>query len=169
MAHGAAKTKEPVREGLIAMLGPFFDTHVVCTMTALVLFVSGVVPLTGGLDISEDIAVVTTANAFDADLPGFGGYLLAAIVVLFSVSTMMSYSYYSVKCANYLLGPKIGGYYVYVYVLSLIPAAVWSQATVINMLDTSFALMSIPTLTGALILSPKVYAATKDYFRRMKL
>jgi AGCS family alanine or glycine:cation symporter len=104
MAHGAAKTKEPVREGLIAMLGPFFDTHVVCTMTALVLFVSGVVPLTGGLDISEDIAVVTTANAFDADLPGFGGYLLAAIVVLFSVSTMMSYSYYSVKCANYLLG-----------------------------------------------------------------
>ncbi|MFH2055025.1 MAG: sodium:alanine symporter family protein [bacterium] len=169
MAHGAAKTKEPVREGLIAMLGPFFDTHIICTMTALVLFVSGVVPLTGGLDISEEVAVVTTANAFDAALPGIGGYLLAAIVVLFSVSTMMSYSYYSVKCAKYLAGSRFGGYYVYVYVLSLIPAALWSQDTIINMLDTSFALMSIPTLTGALLLSPKVYRATKDYFHRMNL
>lgn len=170
MAHGAAKTKEPVREGLIAMLGPFFDTHIICTMTALVLFVSGVVPLTGGLDMSDtEVAVVTTANAFDAALPAFGGYLLAMIVVLFSISTMMSYSYYSVKCARYLAGPKFGSYYVYVYVLSLIPAAVWSQSTVINMLDTSFALMSIPTLTGALLLSPKVYRATKDYFQRMKL
>ena len=169
MAHGAAKTKEPVREGLIAMLGPFFDTHIICTMTALVLFVSGVVPMSGGLEISEEVAVVTTANAFDAALPGIGGYLLATIVVLFSISTMMSYSYYSVKCASYLAGSKFGSYYVYVYVLSLIPAALWSQDTIINMLDTSFALMSIPTLTGALLLSPKVYRATKDYFHRMGL
>jgi AGCS family alanine or glycine:cation symporter len=84
MAHGAAKTKEPVREGLIAMIGPFLDTHIICTMTALVLFVTGVAPLTGGLDVSEEVAVVMTAQAFESAMPVIGGYLLAAIVVLFA-------------------------------------------------------------------------------------
>jgi AGCS family alanine or glycine:cation symporter len=151
------------------MLGPFLDTHIICTLTALTLFVTGVAPMTGGLDVPEETAVLMTADAFDTAFPGFGAFIIAAVVVLFAVSTMMSYSYYSVKCAIYLFGSRVGNYYVYVYVLSLIPAAIWSQATVINMLDTSFALMSIPTLIGALLLSPRVYRATRDYFRRMRL
>jgi AGCS family alanine or glycine:cation symporter len=87
---------------------------------------------------------------------------------MFSISTMISYSYYSLKCSRYLFGYKFGSYYVYVYILSLPVAAVWSQEIVINLLDTSFALMAIPTLIGALLLSPSVIRESKDYFARMK-
>lgn len=160
MAHGAAKTKEPVREGLIAMLGPFFDTNIVCTMTALVILSSGVP--------AADDGVVMTVNAFEKAMPGIGRYILNLVIILFSISTMISYSYYSLKCSRYLFGYKFGSKYIYVYILSLILAAIWTQEMVINILDTSFALMSIPTLISTLLLSPKVIKAAKDYFKRMK-
>ncbi|MBD3258598.1 amino acid carrier protein [candidate division GN15 bacterium] len=160
MAHGAAKTKEPVREGMIAMLGPFLDTNIVCTLTALVLISTGV-------DAAED-GVVMTANAFEAGLGVFGRYMLTTIIVLFSISTMISYSYYSLKCARYLFGTTVGNMYVYPYLLSL-PLAAWlGQDTVVNIIDTCFAFMAIPTLIGALLLSPKVVAALRDYRRRMQ-
>ncbi len=161
MAHGAAKTKEPIREGLIAMLGPFLDTNIVCTLTALVIIVTGV--------SAQEDGVLMTVNAFDQALPGIGRILLTVAIVLFSVSTMISYSYYSIKCAKYLFGKRIGGWYVYVYLASLPLAAVWSQNTVLNIIDTMFAFMAIPTLVGALLLSRKVVAALKDYFARMNL
>jgi AGCS family alanine or glycine:cation symporter len=160
MAHGAAKTKEPVREGLIAMLGPFLDTNIVCTMTALVI-------LSTGVPAAED-GVVMTVTAFEKAIPGMGRYILTLVIFLFSVSTMISYSYYSLKCSRYLFGYKFGSYYVYVYIISLFFAAVWSQDTVINILDTSFALMAVPTMIGSLLLSPRVVKATVDYFRRMR-
>ncbi|MFH1700629.1 MAG: sodium:alanine symporter family protein [Candidatus Zixiibacteriota bacterium] len=159
MAHGAAKTKEPVREGLIAMLGPFLDTNIVCTLTALVILSSGV-PVT-------DDGVVMTVNAFEKAMPNFGRYVMTVVIILFSISTMISYSYYSLKCSRYLFGYKFGNYYVYVYIFSLFFAAIWAQDTVINMLDTAFAMMAIPTLIGTLLLSPAVVRATKDYFKRM--
>jgi len=161
MAHGAAKTKEPVREGLIAMLGPFLDTNVVCTMTALVILSMGV--------SAADDGVVMTVNAFDKGMPGIGRFVLTLIIVLFSVSTMISYSYYSLKCSRYLFGYSFGSYYIYVYILSLVLAAVWTQDMVINILDTFFAMMAIPTLISTLLLSPKVVQVTRDYFRRMRL
>lgn len=161
MAHGAAKTKEPVREGLIAMLGPFLDTNLVCTMTALVILSTGV-PAT-------DDGVVMTVNAFAKAMPGIGRYVLTLIIVMFSISTMISYSYYSLKCSRYLFGFNFGSYYIYVYILSLIFAAVWTQDMVINILDTFFAMMAIPTLVSTLILSPKVVKVTRDYFKRMRL
>lgn len=163
MAHGAAKTKEPVREGLIAMLGPFIDTNIVCTLTALVILSTGVIPG------PNDSGVVTTVAAFEVGMPGVGLYLMTLVIVLFSISTMLSYSYYSLKCARYLLGYKIGGYYIYVYIVTIYFAAVWSQDIVLNMLDTFFAMMAIPTLIATLLLAPKVMAATKDYFKRMGL
>ena len=161
MAHGAAKTKEPVREGLIAMLGPFLDTNLVCTMTALVILSTGVA--------ASDDGVVITVSAFESGMPGMGRYIMTLVIFMFSISTMISYSYYSLKCSRYLFGDKIGSQYVYIYIISLPFAAVWTQDLVINMLDTSFALMSIPTLIGAILLSPKVISATKDYFRRMNI
>ena len=82
---------------------------------------------------------------------------------------MISYSYYSLKCSRYLFGFKFGSKYVYVYILSLLFAAVWAQDVVINILDTAFAMMAIPTLVSTLLLSPKVVRATKDYYHRMKL
>lgn len=158
MAHGAAKTSEPVREGLIAMLGPFFDTHIICTMTALVILATGVG--------AEEDGVVMTVNAFGQAIPGLGRSIMHLVILMFSISTMISYSYYSLKCSRYLFGRRFGSMYVYVYIVSLTFAAVWSQDTVINILDTSFALMAIPTLIGTLLLSPRVIRATRDYLAR---
>lgn len=160
MAHGAAKTDEPVREGLIAMLGPFLDTNIVCTMTALVI-------LSTGVPAAED-GVVMTVNAFEHAIPGLGRYILTLVIILFSVSTMISYSYYSLKCSRYLFGYNFGSKYVYVYIVSLFFGAIWSQDIVLNMLDTMFATMAIPTLIGSLLLSPAVVRETRDYFRRMR-
>lgn len=161
LAHGAAKTREPVREGLVAMIGPFVDTHVICTLTALVILISGV--------SSEGGGIVMTANAFEQAMPGIGKIVLTVVIIMFAVSTMISLSYYSVKCAQYLLGKRLGSYYVYVYLLSLPVAAVWSQAVVLDIADTAFALMAIPTLTSTLALSPKVLVALKDYLQRMRV
>lgn len=161
MAHGAAKTDEPVREGLIAMLGPFLDTNIVCTMTALVI-------LSTGVPAAQD-GVVMTVNAFEHAMPGLGRYIMTLVIILFSVSTMISYSYYSLKCSRYLFGYKFGSRYVYVYIASMFFGAIWSQDIVLNLLDTMFATMAIPTLIGALLLSPKVVKATKEYFGRMGL
>jgi len=112
---------------------------------------------------------VMTVNAFETGIPGIGKIVLTLIIIMFSISTMISYSYYSLKCSRYLFGYKFGSYYVYIYILSLPVAAVWCQDTVINLLDTMCAMMAIPKLTGALLLSPKVVAATKDYFKRMNI
>jgi AGCS family alanine or glycine:cation symporter len=132
MAHGTAKTKEPVREGLVAMLGPFIDTHIVCTCTALVILSSGV--------YTGDSGVVMTAMSFNQSLPGFGDMIVYLVFTLFAVSTMITYSYYSLKCARYLFGKNIGNKYIFIY-LAIIPmSAVWTQATVINIIDTMFAL-----------------------------
>lgn len=157
LAHGAAKTREPVREGLVAMLGPFIDTNIVCTLTALVILSSGVG--------SGDSGVTLTVQAFEAAMPAVGGFLLTLVILLFAFSTLVSYSYYSQKCAKYLLGEAVGERYIYVYLASLPVAAVFAQDTIVNILDTAFALMAIPTLTGTLLLSPRVMAATRRYFQ----
>jgi AGCS family alanine or glycine:cation symporter len=159
MAHGAARTDEPVREGLVAMLGPFIDTNIVCTLTALVILTSGV---TG-----TDDGVLLTAAAFEAGMPG-GRVVLTLVILLFSLSTLISYSYYATKCAKYVLGEGLGRRYLYVYLGTVFLGALWSQDMVVNMLDTAFAMMAIPTLTSTLALSPRVVAATRDYFARME-
>ncbi len=159
MAHGAAKTKEPVREGLVAMMGPFIDTNIVCTLTALVILSTGVG--------TESDGVVMTANAFATAMPGFGKPILILVVSLFAISTMISYSYYGLKCAKYLFGNKIGQYYIYPYLLTLPIAAYLTENTVINIIDTCFAFMAVPTLISTLLLSRKVIEALRDYFRRM--
>ena len=161
MAHGAARTREPVREGLIAMLGPLLDTNIVCTLTGLVILTSGV-PYTNS-------GVVMTADAFQEAMGGLGRIILTLVIILFAVTTMISYSYYSLKCAKYLFGEKLGSKYVFVYLASLPVAALLGEQTVLDIIDTCFALMAIPTLTGALLLSGKVLTATKDYFSRMGL
>lgn len=161
MAHGAARTDEPVREGLVAMIGPFIDTHVICTLTALVILTSGV--------SSEGGGVVMTVKAFAAAMPVLGPVLLTVVIVLFAVSTMITYSYYSVKCARYLFGRQRGGYMVWVYLLLIPVAALLAQSTAVNIIDTGFALMAIPTLSASLALSGRVRVALDDYFDRMGL
>lgn len=161
MAHGAAKTTEPVREGMVAMIGPFIDTHIICTLTALVILISGVTSDSGG--------VTMTAAAFEQAMPGIGEIILTVIVVLFALSSMISLSYYGLKCARYLFGKHRGGYYIYFYLLSILLAAIWSQAVVLDIVDSAYGLMAIPTVLSTLALSPRVMAALKDYMARMNL
>lgn len=158
LAHGAARTNEPVREGLVAMLGPFIDTLVICTMTALVILTSGVTSGTGG--------VVMTAAAFDSSMPGFGAVVLLVIFALFALSTMVSYAYYSQKCARYIFGKRNSGKFLYLYLALLPCGAVWKSETTINIIDTAFAFMVVPNLFAVVLLAPKVLAASRDYFQR---
>ncbi|MAL18016.1 MAG: sodium/alanine symporter [Balneola sp.] len=162
LAHGASKTKEPVREGLVAMMEPAIDTLLVCTMTALAILVTGVWQST------EANGVTLTLNAFNEALPAFGTYLLIISVLTFSVSSMLSYSYYGTKCLGFLLGAERQNLYNYFYVFSIIFGAVASLDAVINLIDGMFALMAIPTMISALLLSPKVREASKEYFTKLK-
>jgi AGCS family alanine or glycine:cation symporter len=162
LAHGAAKTKEPVREGLVAMLGPAIDTLVVCTMTALAILVTGV------WETSEANGVTLTLNAFNEALPGWGTWLLLLSVMAFSVSSMLAYSYYGTKCLSYLIGAKHARIYNYFYVGTIILGAVVSIDVVVNLIDGTFATMAIPTMISALLLAPKVMDATTDYVKRLK-
>ena len=161
MAHGAAKTREPVREGLVAMVGPFIDTLVICSMTAFVILASGDWRTGGDVE-----GVALTAKAFESAIGELGKYLVTAAVVLFAISTMFGYAYYGRKCFAYLFGARRGRYYEYVYVGTLLVGAVWSLGTVVNMLDTAFALMALPNMIATLLLAPRVLQATRDYFNR---
>ena len=157
MAHGAAKTTEPIREGLVAMLGPFIDTIIVCSITAVVILTSGV--------YMEDLnGVSMTASAFDKELGIFGQIFLIIAVLTFSLSTMFGYSYYGRKCISHLLGTKWKYYYNWFYVLMIIVASIASLDIAINFVDSAFALMVIPTMIGTLLLSPRVMAEAKRYF-----
>ena len=112
--------------------------------------------------------VVMTADAFEQTMPFLGSVVLLITFSLFAVSTMISYSYYSVKCARYLLGKRIGGRYVYIYLLLIPVAASWNQATAVNIIDTAFALMVIPTLTATTLLAPKVAEEMRRYFKELE-
>jgi len=162
MVHGNSKNEEPVREGLIAMLGPFIDTIVVCTLTALVIM------LTDVWQTTEKDGVLLTLTAFQTALPGMGKYLLMAAVLVFALSTMFTYSYYGHKCFNYLFGAEKANYYNYFYLGTIVAGAVTSLGVVMSFVDAMYAIMAFPTMISTIYLAPKVRAATKDYFERMK-
>lgn len=160
LAHGAANTKEPIREGLVAMLGPFIDTIVICTLTALSILVTGV------WKTSASNGVSLTAEAFEDAIPGYGKYILLICLLVFSVSSLFSYSYYGSKCTSYLFGTSKKSYYQYAYLGSIILGATTSLSAMLNLIDSFFAMMAFPTMFAALMLSPKVKAAMKTYFNR---
>ena len=162
MAHGAAKTDEPVREGLVAMLGPFIDTIVVCTLTALAILVTGVWE-TSGTD-----GVTLTANAFAQSIPGVGQYVLLVCIAIFSISSLLSYSYYGSKCAMFLFGPIGRKGYILFYLSSILAGATLSLDTIINVIDGTFAVMAIPTMLATILLSKKVVEASKIYFLALR-
>ncbi|MGF1557417.1 alanine/glycine:cation symporter family protein [Paucihalobacter sp.] len=159
MAHGAAKTNEPIREGLVAMLGPFIDTIIVCTLTALAILVTDV------WQTSDANGVSLTANAFTSAMPGIGKYILLVCILVFSVSSLFSYAYYGSKCMSFLFGAENKHYYNYIYIISIAVGATTSLAMMINLIDSFFALMAIPTMIVTIILSPKVLKAAKHYFK----
>lgn len=162
MAHGAAKTDEPIREGLVAMLGPAIDTLIVCTLTALAILVTGV------WETTSNNGVTLTASAFNEAFPQAGSYLLMICVFIFSISSLFSYSYYGTKCMSFIFGAHNKHYYNYFYILSIILAATTSFEMMINFIDGAFALMAFPTMIATIILAPKVVKEIKIYFNKDK-
>ena len=160
MAHGAAKTTEPVREGLVAMLGPLIDTIIVCSITAFVILLSGV--------YKQDLnGVSMTVVAFENELGILGKILIMIAVITFSLSTMFGYSYYGRKCTSYIFGTKWKNSYNVFYVLMIIVASTISIDIAINFMDSAFALMVIPTMVGTLLLAPKVLIESEKYFEKI--
>ncbi len=158
MAHGAARTAEPVREGLVAMLGPVIDTLIVCTCTALVILISGVWQ-------STDVNGVTmTAQAFNLLFPVGGAWLLAILVAVLSMSTVFTFWYYGSKCLGFLIGAEYQKYYVWLYAVLVVLGAVASLKVIVSVVDSMYALMAIPTMISALLLAPKVNQAARQYF-----
>jgi AGCS family alanine or glycine:cation symporter len=162
MAHGAAKTNEPVREGLVAMLGPVVDTIIVCTMTALALIMTGVWE-TGQAD-----GITLTAEAFETSLPGIGAYMLTICVIVFAVSTMLSFPYYGTKCFSFIFGARHSYLYKWFYILTIPLGATATLGTVVGIFDGAYALMAFPTMLSAILLSPSVIRASKKYFKQLK-
>ncbi|MGB5189013.1 alanine/glycine:cation symporter family protein [Robiginitalea sp.] len=162
MYHGQSKTKEPIQEGLVSMLGPFIDTIVVCTLTAIVILLSGAY-----LE-AESNGILMTLIAFKKSLFGYGDVLLMVVVSAFALSTLFTYSYYGVKCLSFLTNPRIGKYFNYYYVATITFAAVASVDLVINLIDLAYALMCIPNMLAVLYLAPRVNREMKRYFAQLK-
>ena len=163
MAHGAAKTNEPIREGLVAMLGPMVDTLIICTMTALVIVMTGVWSDTGLNGIS------LTAEAFNQGIPGIGPYILILCVTVFALTTLFAFPYYGAKCFGFVFGARYSIVYSIAYVIAISIGAVGTLPVVISIFDSAYALMAFPTMTATILLAPRVVRETRKYFKNYKL
>jgi len=158
MAHGASDTDEPIREGLVASIGPVIDTLLVCTCTAIAILATGA--LNSGLT-----GVSLTAQAFEISFPGVGGLMVVLIVFFLSTSTVLAFSYYGKKCAEFIGGKKLQNAYGWFYLLLIIFGAVTSLSIVINLIDIMYAIMAIPTMISTLLLANKVKDEANRYLR----
>lgn len=159
LMHGASRNETPVREGLIAMLGPSIDSGLVCTLTALAIL------LCGDVDVQGVQGLQVAVGAFSRGIPG-GEYLLMLIVACFALSSMFSYSFYGSTCASYLFGSRSARWYKLFFVLSMIVFAMIPLEAAVGVCDLFYALMAFATMTTVLYLSPKVREATRQYFKK---
>ena len=158
IAHAAARTDSPVRQGTIAMLGTFIDTIVVCTMTGLVIVMSGL--WSGDLN-----GAPLTAGAFDSFLSGLGQHIVTICLAIFAFTTVLGWSFYGEKCMEFLFGVKV----ILVYRILWIAATFVGTAVALDFVwllaDTLNAMMAIPNLIALLILSPFIFSVSKKYFK----
>ena len=156
MYHGQSVSKNGTDEGLSAMLGPLLDTGLVCTITGLIVIISGAY-------LQPDLnGIVLTLEAFRRLFFGVGDALLLLMVLVFGISTLFTYSYYGVKCFGYLTHSNWGRYYNYFYLISIVFSALVTVEIVIGIIDLSFALMCIPNMLAILFLSKHVKAEMKQ-------
>ena len=140
------------------MTGPFIDTIVICSITALVILISGVWETTG-LN-----GVTMTIRAFTHELGNLGKGILMVCILIFSITTMFSQSYYGTKCTGYLFGTRWKQSYKFFYIISAVFGATVSLGIVINLIDGMYAVMAFPTMISTLILAPRVMAEARRYF-----
>lgn len=160
IAHAAAKTDDPVRQGMVAMLGTFIDTIILCTMTALVILLSG-------MWTSGETSSTLSSLAFADGLPGVGNYVVSLALVVFAFTTILGWSYYGERCAEYIFGVKIILPYRLLWICVIVTGAlveqihlIWSLADVLN------GLMAIPNLIALLLLSPVIFSITREFLAK---
>ena len=167
IAAAAAKTKEPVRQGLVSMTGTFLDTLIVCTMTGLAIVITGAWDPALGLE-----GVDVTIAAFSSGLPGVlgtaGPVLLMVCLIFFAFTTILGWNFYGERCLEYIVGRKKVAIYIYriLYILAVLIGPYMTVAAVWNIADIFNGLMAIPNLIALALLSGVVIRETKDYFRR---
>jgi len=157
IAHAAATTDHPVRQGLWGVFEVFMDTIIICSITALSIMVTGVWE-------SGESGAVLSAMAFDVGLPGVGKYIVSIGLILFAYSTVLGWEYYGERCLEYLLGTKPIMAYRIIWVVAVVVGAVGGLTFMWDLADTLNALMAFPNLVGVLMLSPVVFKLTKEYF-----
>ncbi len=159
IAHAAAQTNDPVRQATIGMLGTFIDTIIVCTMTALVII------MTGAWTSGETGASLSTL-AFNNGLPGFGKVVVVFGILIFAYTTLLSWSYYGERCAEYIFGVKVIQPYRYAWIAMIFVGALLKDQLALLWLiaDALNGMMAIPNLIALLLLSPVIFKITRDYF-----
>ena len=163
IAHSAAKTEEAAREGIVAMVGPFIDTIVICTMTALVVLLTGVYqdPALQGKGAEM------TATAFGSAIPG-AEIVLAIVICLFAYSTMISWEYYGERAWEYLFGSGSLMVFRLLFVAFVFIGAVTQPGNVISFSDLMILSMAFPNIVGVIILSPLIKARLQEYWGRLQ-
>ncbi|MGR9044444.1 MAG: alanine/glycine:cation symporter family protein [Gammaproteobacteria bacterium] len=156
IAHAAAKNQSPVQQGMIAMLGTFIDTLMICTMTALVIV------LTGAWTNGENGAAMSTL-AFDTGLPGWGGYIVVFGLVVFAFTTLLGWSYYGERCAEFLFGVKVIWPFRVLWICAIPLGAMGKLSLVWLLADIMNGLMAVPNLIALGLLSPVVFKLTREH------
>lgn len=164
MAHGAARTNEPIREGMVATLGPIFDTLLICTCTALVILLASDWQSPGDLS-----GITLTANAVQTEMGTPGLLALAFVALILSTTTMFTGWYFGAKCFGFLVGAEKQAYFRWFFIATVIFGASVSVDVVFNVISGSYGLMALPTMVSTIILAPRVMVAARDYFSRMQL
>ena len=158
IAHAAAQTKDPVRQGMIAMLGTFIDTIIVCTMTALVIL------LTGAWTSGETGASLSTF-AYGEGLPG-GSYIVTFGLIIFAFTTMLGWSYYGERCAEFIFGLGVVTPYRILWVVAILAGALVKLDFVWLLADVMNGFMAVPNLIALVLLSPVIFKITKEYLNK---
>ena len=157
IAHAAAQTNDPVKQGMVAMLGTFIDTLILCSLTAFVIII------TGAWDSGLQGAPMSSL-AFSIGLFGYGGYVVTFGLVLFAFTTILGWSYYGERCASYLFGTGIIIYYRIFWIVAIFIGAIIKLEMVWTFADIFNGLMALPNLIALLLLSPIVFSKTRNYF-----
>lgn len=166
MVHSASNVKEPVTQGLWGIFEVFFDTIIVCTMTALVILTTGIVDLETGASLSGATKLGLATEAFTQSFGTFGGIFIAIAVTLFAFSTVLGWSFYGTKAWEYIFGTKSTIVYKAVFIVVIVVGSTLDATLVIDLSDTFNGLMAIPNLIGVITLSGTVMAITNNYAKR---
>jgi AGCS family alanine or glycine:cation symporter len=168
IAHSAASVKYPIRQGMVALYEPFIDTIIICTMTALVIVITGVYNAPEHAELVQNTqGAALTSAAFGSVVPWFSS-ILTLSVVLFAFSTMISWSYYGERCWTYVFGESFSIVYKISFLFFIVIATIGSANNILNFSDLLILGMALPNFIGLYLLQGKVAAALKDYLTKLK-